>query len=307
MSQKTRRFSTRVLLAVIVVVLGWRSFAVIDETELAVVTMLGRPTRTITDAGITLKWPIESVLRFEKRLLLYNPPASEFLTRDKKNLVVDNAICWRIEDPLRFLQSAGTITGAEMRIHDLVWASLAAEMGTVELGQLVGIDTEQLETQVILDNVRRTTGEMARQRLGVEVVDVQIKRLIFPEQNTQSVFARMRAERERIAREYRAQGEERAIVIRAEADRQRELVLAEAYREAEIQKERVQEVPRLQQKPHREHRRQERIAEKQVAPRHNGQIRGGQYTPEIDGDERQSELVDETQILQGGPGNDLQE
>ena len=236
MSQKIRPFSTRALLAVIVVVLGWRSFAVIDETELAVVTMLGRPTRTITDAGITLKWPIESVLRFEKRLLLYNPPASEFLTRDKKNLVVDNAICWRIEDPLRFLQSAGTITGAEMRIHDLVWASLAAEMGTVELGQLVGIDTEQLETQVILDNVRRTTGEMARQRLGVEVVDVQIKRLIFPEQNTQSVFARMRAERERIAREYRAQGEERAIVIRAEADRQRELVLAEAYREAEIQK-----------------------------------------------------------------------
>lgn len=233
MSRNFRPFSNRALLAAIVVVLGWRSFAVIDESELAVVTMFGRPTRTITDAGITLKWPIENVLRFEKRLLLYNPPASEFLTRDKKNLVVDSATCWRIEDPLRFLQSAGTITGAEMRIHDLVWASLAAEMGTVELGQLVGIDTEQLETQAILDNVLRTTGEMARQRLGIEVVDVQIKRLTFPEQNTQSVFARMRAERERIAREYRAQGEERAIVIRAEADRQRELVLAEAYREAE--------------------------------------------------------------------------
>jgi len=233
MSRNSRHFSTSLALAVIVVVLGWRSFAVIDETELAVVTMLGRPTRTISDAGIILKWPIESVLRFEKRLLLYNPPASEFLTRDKKNLVVDSAICWRIEDPLRFLQSAGTITGAEMRIHDLVWASLAAEMGTVELGQMVGTDIEKLETQAILDTVRRTTGEMARQRLGVEVVDVQIKRLTFPQQNTQSVFARMRAERERIAREYRAQGEERAIVIRAEADRERALVLAEAYREAE--------------------------------------------------------------------------
>jgi len=233
MSARIKPFSTSLVLAVIVVVLGWRSFAVIDETELAVVTMLGRPTRTISDAGIILKWPIESVLRFEKRLLLYNPPASEFLTRDKKNLVVDSAICWRIEDPLRFLQSAGTITGAEMRIHDLVWASLAAEMGTVELGQMVGTDIEKLETQAILDTVRRTTGEMARQRLGVEVVDVQIKRLTFPQQNTQSVFARMRAERERIAREYRAQGEERAIVIRAEADRERALVLAEAYREAE--------------------------------------------------------------------------
>jgi membrane protease subunit HflC len=233
MSARIKPFSASLVLAVIVVVLGWRSFAVIDETELAVVTMLGRPTRTISDAGIILKSPIESVLRFEKRLLLYNPPASEFLTRDKKNLVVNSAICWRIEDPLRFLQSAGTITGAEMRIHDLVWASLAAEMGTVELGQLVGIEAETLETQAILDTVRRTTGEMARQRLGVEVVDVQIKRLTFPQQNTQSVFARMRAERERIAREYRAQGEEQAIVIRAEADRERALVLAEAYREAE--------------------------------------------------------------------------
>jgi membrane protease subunit HflC len=223
-----------VLAVAVLLVLGWRSFAVIDESELAVVTLFGRPTRTVLEAGPTLKWPVENVLRFEKRLMLYDPPPSEFLTRDKKNLVVDSAICWRIEDPLRFRQSAGSIAGAEMRLHDLVWATLAAEMGTVELAQLVSIDTEQLETASIIDRVRRTTGEMARQRLGVDVVDVQVKRLNFPEQNKQAVFARMRAERERIAREYRAQGEERAMEIRAVADRQRELILAEAYRDAEI-------------------------------------------------------------------------
>ena len=87
----TRRRTSAVLL-----VLGWRSFAVIDESELAVVTLFGRPTRTILDAGLILKMPVENVLRFEKRLMLYDPPPSEFLTRDKKNLVVDSAICWRI-------------------------------------------------------------------------------------------------------------------------------------------------------------------------------------------------------------------
>jgi membrane protease subunit HflC len=234
MSSRLRTPTTRVLLLAIALVLGWRSFAVVEESQLAVVTLFGRPTRTIVEAGPTLKWPVENVLRFEKRLMLYDPPPSEFLTRDKKNLVVDSAICWRISDPLRFLQAAGTMTSAEMRLHDLVWATLAAEMGTVELAQIVGTDPEQLETEEIIDAVRRKAGETARQRLGVEVVDVQVKRLTFPEQNRQAVFARMRAERERIAREYRAQGEEQAIEIRAEADRQRELILAEAYRDAEI-------------------------------------------------------------------------
>ncbi len=298
MSARIKPFSTSLVLAVIVVVLGWRSFAVIDETELAVVTMLGRPTRTISDAGIILKWPIESVLRFEKRLLLYNPPASEFLTRDKKNLVVNSAICWRIEDPLRFLQSAGTITGAEMRIHDLVWASLAAEMGTVELGQLVGTDTEKLETQAILDTVRRTTGEMARQRLGVEVVDVQIKRLTFPQQNTQSVFARMRAERERIAREYRAQGEERAIVIRAEADRERALVLAEAYREAEkLKGEGDAEATRIYAAAHRKNPELYRFVRTLDAYR---KILDAETTVIMSSDSKLFEVLNE-----GGPGRGL--
>jgi membrane protease subunit HflC len=234
MSPSLKSPTARLLLLAIALVLGWRSFAVIEESQLAVVTLFGRPTRTIVEAGPTLKWPVENVLRFEKRLMLYDPPPSEFLTRDKKNLVVDSAICWRISDPLRFVQAAGTMTSAEMRLHDLVWATLAAEMGSVELAQLVGTDPEQLSTDAIIDAVRTKAGDTAEQRLGVEVVDVQVKRLTFPEQNRQAVFARMRAERERIAREYRAQGEEQAIEIRAEADRQRELILAEAYREAEI-------------------------------------------------------------------------
>jgi membrane protease subunit HflC len=234
MSPSLKSPTARLLLLAIALVLGWRSFAVIEESQLAVVTLFGRPTRTIVEAGPTLKWPVENVLRFEKRLMLYDPPPSEFLTRDKKNLVVDSAICWRISDPLRFLQAAGTMTSAEMRLHDLVWATLAAEMGSVELAQLVGTDPELLSTDTIIDAVRTKAGDTAQQRLGVEVVDVQVKRLTFPEQNRQAVFARMRAERERIAREYRAQGEEQAIEIRAEADRQRELILAEAYRDAEI-------------------------------------------------------------------------
>jgi len=142
-------------------------------------------------------------------------------------------VVWKISDPKRFLQTVGDIVTAEMRLHDIVWAALAAELGNVELSGLVSAEPGRVKTGEVLARVLAIAGGVAREQFGIEVADVQIKRLNFPEQNKQSVFARMRAERERIAKQYRAEGEEQAMRIRAEADRQREILLAEAYREAE--------------------------------------------------------------------------
>src|SRR5690349_1088948 len=105
MRQKTRKVIFIAALALIAAVALWRTFFTVDETQYAIVTQFGRPVRTIRYAGLQVKWPWQSLLNFEKRLLIYDPRPSEFLTRDKKNVVVDNYVCWRIADPNRFVQT----------------------------------------------------------------------------------------------------------------------------------------------------------------------------------------------------------
>jgi membrane protease subunit HflC len=217
----------------VVMAIVWASTYTVSETDLVIVTLFGRPTRSIADAGLHAKWPFESVLRFDRRLIVYDPGSSEFLTKDKKNLVLGSAVCWRITDPTRFLQTVGDATGAEMRLHDLVWATLAADIGRLELSDLLSIEPGRARVQALGDQVRTAATVETERRFGIAVVDLQLKRINFPEQNKYAVYARMRAERERIAKEYRAQGEEQAIRIRAEADRERSQLLAEAYRDAE--------------------------------------------------------------------------
>lgn len=232
-----RSLSTRRIVAgsgiLLAGLLAWGSFVVVAETEMAILTLFGKPTRVLREAGPYLKLPLESTLRFDRRVAIYDPRPSEFLTRDKKNLVVDSAVAWRIEQPLLFLETVGDATGAELRLHDIVWAALAAAIGQVELSDLVSVEARRVDVAEVVGDVRGAAAEQASQRLGIEIVDVQLKRLTFPEQNKQSVFARMRAERDRIAKEYRAQGTERAMEIRAEADKQREVILAGAYKKAE--------------------------------------------------------------------------
>jgi membrane protease subunit HflC len=223
----------RLIPVLLVVAVAWMSTFIVSEADLVIVTLFGRPTRTIADPGLHVKWPFESILRFDRRLMVYDPGSSEFLTKDKKNLVLGSAVCWRITDPTRFLQTVGDVTGAEMRLHDLVWATLAADIGRVDLSDLLSVEPGHARVQALGDQVRTSATVETEQRFGVAVVDLQLKRINFPEGNKFAVFARMRAERDRIAKEYRAQGEESAIKIRAEADRQRAQLLAEAYRDAE--------------------------------------------------------------------------
>ena len=218
------------LTALIVVWLGLFS---VKETEFVLVTQFGRPVRTVADAGLHAKWPFQSATYFDRRLRIYNPRPSEFLTRDKKNIVVDSYVAWKIGDPNRFLQTVGEPVAAEMRLHDIVWSGLSAALGTHDLEALVAPKPAAVETGELLDRLAAATGRAALEQYGIEVIDVRIKRLNLPEQNKQSVYARMRAERERIARQYRAEGEEQALAIRAGADRQKEEILSAAYKEAE--------------------------------------------------------------------------
>jgi membrane protease subunit HflC len=193
-----RALYVRAAAALVVIGLAWASMFTVSETDLVIVTVFGRPTRSISDAGLHFKWPFESVLRFDKRLMVYDPGSSEFLTKDKKNLVIGSAVAWRISDPNRFLQTVGDATGAEMRVHDLVWATLAADVGRIDLPDLLSVEPGHARVEALGDQVRTSTSVETEQRFGLTIVDVQLKRINFPEQNKYAVYARMRAERDPI-------------------------------------------------------------------------------------------------------------
>ena len=213
-------------------VLLWRTFFTVQETEFMLITQFGRPLYTVADAGLHMKWFFQSATSFDRRLRIYNPRPSEFLTRDKKNIVVDSYVAWRIHDPDRFLQTVGDPVPAEMRLHDIVWSGLSAALGNHDLDALVSA-SGATGAQDLMDQLAAATDRAALRAYGIDVADVRIRRLNLPEQNKQSVYARMRAERERIARQYRAEGEEQALAIRADADRQKAEILSTAYKEAE--------------------------------------------------------------------------
>ncbi|MBM3744607.1 MAG: protease modulator HflC [Acidobacteria bacterium] len=219
--------------AAVLVLLLWLTLFSVRETEFALITQFGKPVGAVTTAGLHAKWFFQSATYFDRRLRIYNPRPSEFLTRDKKNLLIESYVAWRIENPQRFVETVGDAVAAEMRLHDVVWAGLSALVGTHDFESIVTVGAEKLHAQEMFDELTEAADGAALAQYGLRVIDVRIKRLNLPEQNKQSVYARMRAERERIARQYRAEGEEQALRIRADADRQREEILSAAYKEAE--------------------------------------------------------------------------
>jgi membrane protease subunit HflC len=146
---------------------------------------------------------------------------------------MESYVAWRIHDPQHFVETVGDPISAEMRLHGVVWSGLSAVLGTHDLESIVAPNGDSVQQEAFFDQLTASTGSSALAQYGIEVVDVRIKRVNLPEQNKQSVYARMRAERERIARQYRAEGEEEALRIRADADRQRDEILAAAYKDAE--------------------------------------------------------------------------
>ena len=227
-----------IVLLLVLLVIGSTLFFV-DETQYAVVLRFGQPTQTLTTAGLKAKWPwpIDRVVRFDRRLMVIDvprvdEPPREFLTLDKKNIEVSSYTCWRIEDPLRFLQTVVDRQGAEVYLRDVVVSEQGALLGRNNLSALVSVDPDDIRLDAMSSEIRETCNEAAMRECGVRIVDFRFKRVNYPEQNRNSVFERMRAERKQIATRYRSEGEKEATRIRAEADRRRMEILAGATRTA---------------------------------------------------------------------------
>ena len=225
-----------IAIAVIVAVLVARSMLfTVDETQYAIVVQLGMPIRLIRNPGIAWKLPapIQTVIFLDKRLLVFDPPGSEYLTKDKKNIVADPYLCWRIRDPERFIRTVITKRGAEARLGDLVSSELGVALGKYPLSSLVSVNPGEVKLPEMLDALRKRCDAIAEREYGIQVVDFHLKRINYPEQNRPSVFDRMMAERDRIAKKYRAEGEEEALKIEADTDKQEKAIMSDAYKKAQ--------------------------------------------------------------------------
>ena len=201
---------------------------VVGEWQQALITQFGKPVRTIREPGLYVKLPVVQTLsRFERRILATDVQAAEYLTLDKKRLAVDHVSRWRISDPLEFYRTVRDTRGAMARLDDIIFARLRQEIAKHNFADFI-----REKREGIMQVVTAGTREMAAS-FGIEVVDVRIKRADLPTEVQASVYARMRAERERIAKRYRAEGEERARKIRASADKEREILVAQAYEESQ--------------------------------------------------------------------------
>jgi membrane protease subunit HflC len=233
------KWTLGVVLLIFALVILASSLYVVDETEYAVVLRFGDPVRSVTNPGLKAKWPapIDRVERFDRRLMVFDvptvdEPALEFLTLDKKNIEVSNYTCWRIGNPQLFLETVAHRQGAEAYLRDVVMSEQGKVLGRSNLSELISVNPEDIRLEMISSNIRKTCDEKAMAECGVKVVDFRIKRINYPEQNRNSVFERMRAERKQIATRYRSEGESESRKIRAEADRKRMEILAQARRQA---------------------------------------------------------------------------
>jgi membrane protease subunit HflC len=213
----------------VLVFLGLTSIFIVDETEQVVVLQFGKPVRIITEPGLHIKvpFPIQEKNVFDNRLLEYDSPPEEILSKDKKSLIVDNYVRWQIVDPLQFLKTVQAIPTALSRMDDIVYSELRRELGTHDMVEIITENREELMEKVTVASNKATLD------YGIEVVDVRIRRVDLPSQNEESIYARMDAERKRQANKFRSEGEEEAQKIRATTDRDKTIILADAYKQAE--------------------------------------------------------------------------
>lgn len=225
------RASMKLILVTLAVlsILLYSSLFVVKEGETAIRFRFGEVIQADYSAGLHFKMPIiNTVKKYDARLQTLDTAPERFLTSEKKNLSVDSFVQWRLNDAKQFYTNVGgDIFIANQRLDQFLKDGLRNEFGKRTLNEVVTGDRDQIMS--VLSSV---VNEKARQ-IGVEVVDVRIKRIDLPEEVSESVFDRMRAERERVARDFRSRGKEAAERIKADADRQRTVMLAESYRDAE--------------------------------------------------------------------------
>jgi modulator of FtsH protease HflC len=225
-----RSLSTVLIVLVVILVVASLALFTVDQRQNAIVFRLGEPVQVITKPGLYLKVPLlDNVRFFDVRILTMDPDEPErYITSEKKNLLVDSFVKWRIVDVVQYYISVGgDETRARIRLAQTVNDNLRAEFGKRTIHEVVSGERES-----IMDLMREKVDTDAR-KIGVQVLDVRLKRVDLPLEVSEAVYRRMEAERKRVANELRSLGFAESEKIRADADRQREVIIAEAFRDAQ--------------------------------------------------------------------------
>lgn len=218
--------------------LGTALFTV-QAHQLGIVTRFSRPLPDTYAPGLHLKapWPIDAVISVDQRLLILKYQAlTEFLTEDKKNILVDSFIVWKVADAHRYLATLRLRNNAEARLLDMITAALGEVVGNYPLSSFINLDKSLVKIDEINSKIMELCKSDAMRNYGIQIVDMRINGFNFPAQNRASLIKRMEAERSRIATRYRAEGEEKAQKIRADTELETRTMLAEAKRKAEVTK-----------------------------------------------------------------------
>jgi membrane protease subunit HflC len=212
------------------IIVGSQSLFIVKETETALTLQFGQIVESDIAAGLHIKTPfLQNVKKFDARILTLDAQPARFLTAGKKYVIVDAFVKWRIQDVLKYYKAtSGDRFEASNRLADLANKGLRNEFGVRSLHEVVSGERDQLMTKLTADLNKETQEEF-----GIEVLDVRVKAIDLPEELSNDVYRRMRAERDREAKEIRSEGNELAEGIRAEADRNKTVTLANAYRESE--------------------------------------------------------------------------
>ena len=214
----------------LLVVIASMSLFTVDQRQYAIVFQRGEVKEVISEPGLNAKLPfIQNVRYFDKRILTLDSNEPErFITSEKKNVLVDSFVKWRITDPqLYYVSVAGDEARARTRLSQTVNAGLREEFGKRTVHDVVSGERDKIMEQM------REKADLDARKIGVQIVDVRVKRVDLPTEVSESVYRRMEAERKRVANELRSEGSAEAEKIRADADRQREVIVAEAYRDAQ--------------------------------------------------------------------------
>src|SRR4051794_16364254 len=203
-----RRLIPILLMLAALITLALRSFVVVDETEYALVTDFGRVVAVYGEkpgeAGLHGKWPWQSGVAVDRRLRVFDPPPREVITGDKRNLDVSSYVVWRVDDPARFVRSAGTPESAELRPNERGSAALSDAIGRRDLAALASTDPKVWGLDALAGDVVAAVSAPARAELGVEVIDVRLRRFNHPVEVRPAVFDLIRSERKQVAASLRA-------------------------------------------------------------------------------------------------------
>jgi membrane protease subunit HflC len=236
MAMKKNIFRWLVGFLIVAILILWAITFHVREGHVAVVTRLGEPRRIAVDAGLYFKWPapIETARVIDTRQRVYNTRFGETLTRDKKNIILLTYVIWKVDvkNPLRFLQAVGTLEAAEAKLDGMISNAKNAVMGNYRLTSLVSTNPEKLKVDEIERSIFTEIAGPAREKLGVEILQLGFKRIALPEENVRYVFQQMRAERAQFAAQAIAEGRREAAAIRSEADVESARIVAEATEKA---------------------------------------------------------------------------